>query len=117
MSDTPQPPTPFAHRLTPEVRREWQQVLDANRRSEEQYTDLPTSDKHTLIELAMQDASEESTAGTFTVADVYRRLPHGYIGRFEITRHAQTMCTRGVLGIHPRAVRNGAHRYGFREQP
>lgn len=117
MTNAYQSPAPFAHRLTPEVRREWQQVLDANRRSEEQYEDLPTSDKHTLIELAMQAASEESTTGTFTVADVYRRLPHGYIGRFDITRHAQTMCNHGVLGIRPRSASNGAHRYGFREQP
>ena len=62
-------------------------------------------------------ASEESSAGSFTVADIYRRLPHGYIGKAEITGPVKNLCQRQVLGIHPRAARNGAHRYGFREQP
>lgn len=39
MIDTPQPRTPFAHRLTPEVRAEWEACQAAGRRADRAYRD------------------------------------------------------------------------------
>lgn len=106
-------PTGFSQRITRDDRLAWARYETDNARSVKEYRTLPTTNKHALIDLAMQDASEESHDGRFTVADIATRVPEFYVAISDIATRVQSLCTEGLLGIQPRAAKNGAHRYGF----